>query len=181
MRFVGCWLGRNISATIDFLRNRRSSFFHFTDLRNLESIAARGLLSLREIEELGLDYVPGGNDWSHDADRYKGVDRYVHLSFDKSHPMEFVARQEGRIITSRLLRIKPEVLAIDGAMITHGVANAADVAIEPAEEALTKLDFAVLYTRTDWRDPEIKERLKKARKCELLIPNLIAPEFIENL
>jgi hypothetical protein len=80
-----------------------TSFYHFTDTRNLPSIKAHGgLLPWSQIR--GNVVAPGGNDWSHDADAIKGQDNYVHLCFLPEHPMEFVARKDGRIQESRFLR-----------------------------------------------------------------------------
>jgi len=54
--------------------------FHFTDLRNLSSIAEQGLLRLAELRRRSVCVVaPGGNPWSHDADTRLGLDKYVHL------------------------------------------------------------------------------------------------------
>ena len=41
------------------------------------------------------------------------------------------------------------------------------------EEAVQALDFSVIYDRTDWRDPQIQERRKLAKKYELLVPSHI--------
>ena len=72
-------------------------FYHFTDTRNLPSIRAHGLLSMRELRQRGIVVTPGGNDWSLDADQRSGMDGYVHLCFFKGHPMEWLATQDGRI------------------------------------------------------------------------------------
>ncbi len=73
--------------------------WHFTDKSNLESIIKnRGILSLRRITDNNIAVsIYGGNQWSHDADRHKGLDSYVHLAFIDDHPMLYVAKQEGRI------------------------------------------------------------------------------------
>ncbi len=53
------------------------------------------MFSFREAERRGIE-IPssGGNDWSHDADRIKEVDEYVHLAFVDDHPMLFLAKKE---------------------------------------------------------------------------------------
>jgi hypothetical protein len=166
---------------IDYLNKRGLSFYHFTDVRNLASIKANGLLSLRELRTREIQFTPGGNEWSHDADCHKGVDRHVHLSLTPNHPMEYVAKQEERIGVSQVLRIRPEILAAEQAKITLGVANAAGVPLLDVEEAILQLDFGALYPMSKWRDDETFERYKVARKGELLIPDRVPIEMIVGL
>jgi hypothetical protein len=171
-------LPSNVEQMINYLNARALTFYHFTDVRNLVSIRANGLLSLRELLARSADFAPGGNQWSHDADRYKGVDQHVHLSFSPNHPMEWCAKQDGRIGQSSVLRVRPEILATCGAKITLGVANASGVPLLDAEEALASLDFGALYPKSKWRDDETFARYKIARKGELLIPNHVPIDMI---
>lgn len=156
--------------------------YHFTDLRNVSSIRELGgLYSLVKLNEMGVKVpAPGGNEWSHEADEAKGLDRFVHLCFKDQHPMEFRAHQEGRI-TSVFLQIDPEVLAMAGVMFAGDVSNKSGVTVHSIEEAKDLIDFEVLYNKLDWRDPKIKERLKQAKKCEILVPDFIPLELIRNL
>ena len=48
------------------------------------------------------------------------------------------------------------------------------------EAAKDEIDFDVLYTWTDWKDPAIKQRLKAAKKCEVLVPELIPLDLIRD-
>ena len=157
--------------------------YHFTDRRNLASIRELGgLYSLVKLNEMGVQIAaPGGNDWSHDADACKGLDIYVHLCFRNTHPMEYRAREDGRITDSIFLQISPEVLEQDGVMFAADVSNKGGVTIHSLEEAKEMIDFEVLYTRTDWRDPKVKERLQQAEKYEILVPDFIPLELIRNL
>lgn len=156
--------------------------YHFTDRRNLALIRELGgLYPLVELNERKVKVpAPGGNEWSHDADQIKGMDRYVHLCFKSNHPMEFLARQEGRILDSIFLQVHPEVLHWDGVLFTPGVSNKAGIPIYPMEEAAQHIDFEVLYSRTDWRDPAIQQRLQQAEKSEILVPCKIPLDLIRN-
>jgi hypothetical protein len=49
------------------------------------------------------------------------------------------------------------------------------------EAAVDIIDFEVLYTRTDWADPEIRRRLQQAEKYEVLVPKRIPLSLIRNL
>lgn len=157
--------------------------YHFTDRRNLDSIRARGgLYPLSELVAKGISIpAPGGNQWSHDADGIKGMDRYVHLCFRSNHPMEYVARQDGRIGDTIFLEIHPAVMQFAGVMFTSDVSNKAGVQSVPIKQAVEIIDFEVLYTRTDWSDPTIQQRLKQAEKCEVLVPCHIPLSHIRNI
>ena|SRR5258707_471906 len=159
-----------------------TTFYHFTDRRNLALIRTHGLCSSAGLKKKGIAIpAPGGNQWSQEADANKGMDRYVHLCFKANHPMEYLARQDGRIKDSIFLQIHPDVLQIEGVMFSAGVSNKTGVQIVPIEEAYGLIDFQVLYTRTNWGDPEIQQRLQQAEKCEILIPDYVPIELIRNL
>jgi hypothetical protein len=163
---------------------KSQSFFHFTDPRNVPSIRKLGgLYSLRALRARGVEVPrPGGNDWSHKADAQRGLDRYVHLCFRANHPMEYLARKEGRIENSIFLAINPEVYRLDGVMFAPDASNKSGVEILSIEEALDEdlIDFEVLYTKTDWSDPAVKARLQAAQKCELLVPDQIPLKYLRN-
>lgn len=167
-----------------FRRYSVTAFFHFTDRRNLSMIREMGgLYSLVELRKRKVEIAcPGGNQWSHDADALKGVDQYVHLCFRPNHPMEFRAREEGRIEQSIFLQIHPDVLAIDGVCFAPDVSNKSGVAIHPIRDAVKQklIDFKVLYTRTDWSNPAIQARLQQAEKSELLVPDHVSMKYIRN-
>src|SRR5258705_7709978 len=114
------------------------NLFHFTDRRNLPSIQTTGgLLSYARLKEMGVEIpAPGGNDWSHEADAYRGMDQYVHLCFRPTHPMEHAARVDGRIVSSIFLNIHTEVVQIEGVRFTAGVSNKTGVETFSIEEAL---------------------------------------------
>jgi hypothetical protein len=163
------------------LKKLNGSVYHFTDLRNLPSIRENGLLSMAEIRRREIETVPGGNQWSQDADLRFGMDEYVHLCFFKDHPMEYYAKKEGRIENVKYLRIDPEIILHRGALITDQVSNKSAVKPLPAQEMFDKIDWTVLYTRTDWKKPEIQARLRIAQKCELLVPSVVENTLIRNL
>lgn len=169
-------------AQIDAL-NRIPFLYHFTDRRNVPLIREMG--GLFPLSDMLRKHVvipaPGGNQWSHDADALRGVDKYVHLCLRNSHPMEFMARQEGRIIDTIFLQIHPSVLQIPGVLFTSDVSNKAGVEPISLNEAEKLIDFPVLYTQTDWSDPAIQQRLKQAEKCEILVPDHIPIGLIRNI
>jgi hypothetical protein len=105
--------------------------WHFTDRANLSSIEKYGgLFPLKVLNDRGIKIpVQGGNDWSQDADRSKGLDKYVHLTFLDNHPMLFVSRQEGRIRDPIWLKIDASILVTPKVRFTTDVSNKRGVKI----------------------------------------------------
>lgn len=150
-------------------------FWHFTDRSNLCLIQETGgILSIAEISRRNL-YIPapGGNQWSHDADRYKGLDDYVHLALIDDHPMLFIAKQEERIKDPVWLQIKSSIALSPGVLFTSDVSNKSGIVPMHSAQAAKAIDFEVLFTKTNWKDADIKSRRKFALKSEILIPKII--------
>jgi hypothetical protein len=150
--------------------------WHFTDRSNLDSIQEHGgLLPLRVLNDKGIKIpVQGGNEWSQDADKRKGVDKYVHLCFLDNHPMLFLARQEGRIQDPIWLKIDVSVMLATQVKFTSEVSNSSSARILNHSEAVNEIDFEILFTFIDWRgNTEIHERRKAAEKSEILIPDIV--------
>lgn len=159
------------------------SLFHFTDRRNLTSIKETGgLFSYARLKEMKIEIpAPGGNDWSHEADAYKSMDRYVHLCLRPTHPMEHAAKVDGRITSSIFLNIHIDVLNIAGVRFTAGVSNKSDVVTHSMEDAMDIIDFDMLYGGwKDWNNPEIQARLQTVEKYEILVPDQIPLNLILN-
>ena len=156
--------------------------YHFTERANLPSIKEHGLLSLKELERRQVDVAKyASSEDSRGVDRRYGIDGYVRLCFMDQHPMEYRAREDGRLENTTFLRVSPEVLKKDGIRIADGVAYAHDANIyDDFEQAAQELDWEVLFTRMDWKQPEIKGRLLRAKKYELLVPDHIPTDLILN-
>lgn len=154
--------------------------WHFTDKSNLGSIKEHGgLLSVAQAQEKKVAVPkPGGNEWSHDADRLKGVHQYVHLAFLDDHPMLYFAKNDGRINEPVWLKIDASVLLDPNVRFTCDVSNKAGVEILTPSEAVDAIDFEVLFTYLDWKDPEIQARRRVAIKSEILIPDFVPIEKI---
>lgn len=156
------------------------NLYHFTDTQNLESIRQNGLLSKNELikRRLFKSVACGGNALSHELDRECGLYDYVSLCFTNSHPMVHTAQNEGRLASHRYLRISPDILELPNVQICMGVANSNGAQFLDVSAALPQIDFEVIYTRTDWADPNIQQRLQIAEKIEILVPNLVPKELI---
>ena len=137
-------------------------------------------MSLRRITENNIAVsIYGGNQWSHDADRYKGLDGYVHLAFIDDHPMLYVAKKEGRIQEPIWLQIDISVVTTPGTMYSVDVSNKSGVNLIDNDAAIHQIDFDVLFTYMDWRNPEIQQRRKNAVKSEILVPDIVPLDKIK--
>jgi hypothetical protein len=158
---------------------QQRTFFHFTANENVASIREHGLLSMAELRQRRLRHVAGGNALSQELDARTGMDRYVHLCFRKKHGMAHQAIEERRVSELAWFSILPEVVKTPGTMVTLDNAVARDVQAIPISHALAHMDLDVLYTRTDWADAAIQDRLRRAERYELLIPTRIPPAYIQ--
>lgn len=170
----------HITATEFLEKFKIGCFYHFTDTRNLPSIKRLGgLLPWSQIK--GSVVAPGGNGWSHDADAIKGQDNYVHLCFFPEHPMEFVARNDGRILESRFLRVDPSVIHTPGILFSPDVSNKSGVPMMDLTTAASEMDFGIIALADKWLDPSLFERKKRASKYELLVPGKIPLSLISGV
>lgn len=170
-----------IEEFVNLIKTKNHTFFHFTDIRNLQSIGEHGILAASQIRNKGIPVITGGNEWSLDADKMKGMDDYVHLCFFNQHPMEHIAKSEGRIDVSKFLKIDPNIILAPGSLISKGVSNKSNAEYGDASKYIEQIDLRIIYTRTDWNDRAIQERLRAAKKYEILIPRHVPIEFIRNI
>jgi hypothetical protein len=61
------------------------------------------------------------------------------------------------------------------------MANTNNVTFHTVDEARGMIDYEVLYTRTNWSDPNVQQRLQAAEKYEILVPRAIPLDLIRNL
>lgn len=169
----------------DFLKTVRASqlqsrFFHFTDKKNVDSIRTHGLLSTAELRAQNLfgNVKPGGDANSLESDHKSGTDQYVCLCFTTSHPMCHVAQNDERKLDPVWLSIDPEIIKVDGVMLTNAPSNQGGVEKVPAAQALDALDLTIIYQWTDWSVGNNHERRQVAEKYEILVPKQVAVKYI---
>jgi len=153
--------------------SRVTWLYHFTDRRNLTLIwDLDGLWSTAKLKEMGVEFYPGGNQHSLDADEMVGMDQYVHLCFKSNHPMEYLAKQDGRIEKTLWIYIEDaaSVRKMDGVLFCPGVSNKSGMETCSIKEAGKKIDVVALYDYLDWSVRENYERRLAAEKCEILVP-----------
>lgn len=148
--------------------------YHFTDAQNLELIRSHGLLSLEQLSVKGISVpAPGGNKLSNSLDVQLKLNSYVHICFTMNHPMAHVAQKDGRISKIVWIRINPEVLLLPNVMFAPDIAIKTGVTVSPISNSIDDIDWDVIYTRMDWKNPSIKSRLDAAERYEILVPDSI--------
>lgn len=152
-----------------------TSIWHFTDLSNLESIEKNGVLSLRNIIKNKINVsCYGADDLSHNLDKRYGLDKYVHLSFIKEHPMQYVKTRDGDIPNPIWLEIDASVLFGSYSMFSDQVANKTSAKVYDIEDLTEYMDLDVLWGRTNWKDPQIQKRRRAAKYGEIMIKDKIS-------
>lgn len=92
--------------------------------------------------------------------------------------MEYVARQDGRIGETMFIRVLPAVLDRPGIVFCTEVSIKAGASVRPLEEVDEYIDLEAVYSRTDWKDPEVQKRRNLMKKFEILIPDHIPVELL---
>lgn len=157
--------------------------YHFTDKSNVPLMRQHGLLSKNAMRGKGIwpPPRPSGNQWSWDEDDRLGISDYVSLAMTRNHPMSYAAKKDGRIADPIYIGIAPDILLKEGVLFAADIANKAGVARVPLRDAVENIDVEVLYAWTDWRKSEIKERLRAAKRYEILVPQGIGLEMIKKV
>ena len=158
--------------------------YHFTDVCNLPNIRKMdGLFSTALLRQFEEEFCAGGDDASLALDTRHGMDEYVHLCFDVRHPMAHHVKHRKPDVELIYLRIDRAVLHQPDVKFSTGVGYANNAEVVALAEAVDRklIDFDVLYSWMDWRDPEIQARRHAAELCEILIPDYVAMTFIKNM
>jgi ssDNA thymidine ADP-ribosyltransferase, DarT len=170
-------------AKVDRLR-RVSWLYHFTDTRNLLSIRELdGLWSTAKLREMGVEFHPGGNQHSLDADEMFGMDQYVHLCFSKEIPMAHTAQADGRIGKIQWLYIDAPaaIFEMEGVRYSPEVANKSGAELCSIEHARETFDAVALYDYLDWNVGDNYTRRVAAEKAEILVPDHLPLKYFKKL
>jgi hypothetical protein len=164
---------------------RVTRLYHFTDVTNLPGIRERGgIYATARLREMGVQFKPGGNDWSLEQDTRFGMDEFVHLCWATGHPMEYRIRQRDNTFRPRYLEIDRLILYEPGVVFSPGVANAVDMETFTVQEAVDgdMIDYDAFYGNIgSLREPEPQARRQKAERAEILVPDFVPLRFIRNM
>lgn len=156
-----------------------SVLYHFTDRANLKSIRERGgLFSWQYCDRNDVIIpFPGGGILSRQLDSRYGLQDYVRVSFCSTHPMMYVAVNEGRLNNPVVLEISKEVCFFEKTMFSN--MNATDKLHSQSDtpDFLRELHFP-LFNR-NYNDLDASNR--KYYQAEVLVKTWIPIEFITNI
>lgn len=151
-----------------------TSAWHFTDASNRSSIEKYGIQSLYNIIALDISVSRyGANDLSHELDRKRGLDKYVHLSFIKDHPMYHIAKKRGTIVTPMWIEIDISVLLETMTRFCDRVANAKQPNIFSLSSVFKYIDFETMLHSSNFYE------MKEARKAEIMAYGSINTNLIK--
>lgn len=127
------------------LDNDIKYLYHFTDISNLDSIKEmNGLYSWAYCDSNNIPIdTPGGNELSRVLDKRKGTENYVRLSFCKNHPMEYVAKRDGRIKNPIKLLCDTELIYHIGTKVCNMNATKNEAIISDCLEYFSKINFEI--------------------------------------
>ncbi len=152
--------------------------YHFTDRANLISIEQYGgLYSWYSCKIKGIEIpLPNSNNLSRDLDKEKNIHDYVRLTFNRNHPMLYVAKKKGRIKNPCFLEISTEVILFKETLFSNenAVANAAIIGGKLEDFRRIKFNFA---KSGKWYN----EKEKKFIQAEVLVKSHIPIKFIKNI
>ncbi len=161
-------------------RDELKGLHYITAIENVPSILRLGILSnrqsrrlrpksiaKREVQNLRAKVrIPGG----------LALHDYANLYFNARNPMMFLRQRRHAELC--VIRISPDVLDIDGVVISDRNAASDYVRFEPSPHGLRMIGQDVFAE--DWRHPDkIEYWRRKSRVCaEVLVPDRVPPELI---
>lgn len=163
---------------LNYLRkNGVRYFYHFTDVRNIDSIRKKGgLFSWKYCDNNNIS-IPnaGGDDSSRRLDTKNQLEDYVRLSFCVDHPMAYRIHKAGAKIV--LLKVKIEVAALYDTQFSDINATDNNVSYGRTFKDLCKVDIQATKRRCVSKQDEDF----KLHQAECMVKTHIPSKYIVNL
>ena len=163
------------------LRARVKELHYITSSANLVSIATHGLLSHKRAQHVPHVSVANLKVQNRRAPKIlpnqRSLHEYVNLYFDARNPMMYSLMADGAEDLV-IVRVSSDVLDFPGTILTDGN-GASDSTKFLAVHGLEKLDESKVYA-VSWNaaDPFQKIELKRLRCAEVLVPDMVAPDYL---
>ncbi len=158
-----------------------TSLYHFTDKENLTSIEKYGLQSLSNIIKLNIDVKHfGAEELSHKLDKTKGLDKYVHISFIKDHPMYYISKSRGNLKNPVWIEFDASILYEKTTLFCDTVANSTNADIFRIDKILDKINLEILTNNKFLSGEEFNIR-KNVRKAEIMVLDSISINKIKGI
>lgn len=163
----------------DFLiSNEIERLYHFSSRNNLSSIKENGICSVSELAKLGLSVNYSSSSFSRQIDSNKDLSDYVHLSYERKHPMLFVALAEGRIYDYVIFEIQPIVIFQEGTKFSNMNAAKKNAIISDDINFFLKIPFDRFHNREYY---SLNDEDKNWYQSEILVRQKIVAEQIINI
>ena len=161
-------------------QNGIKKLYHFTDRDNIESIIQQGgLYSWGDCEQKGITIKkPGGGQLSRSLDARDGLQHFVRVSFTTSHPMMYVAMNDGRISNPVVLEIDPEVAYWEDSIYADRNATKNGCNIGGSIEDFKRIHFNSVKANKHFDLPSEEQPFYQA---EVLVNHFIPLEYITNI
>lgn len=151
--------------------------YHFTDVRNLDSIREYGgLYSYWGCKQKGIEVpAPGSDRNSRVRDQSQGLQDYVRLGFNQNPPMLHIAREAERIKDYAILEVDPSVAYLRSTCFSNINANDGQARVGGDFETFEQIRLHIATRR--WEGEEEKRYFQ----AEVLVEGHVPLDFIENL
>jgi hypothetical protein len=163
------------------IENGVIELYHFTDRGNIRSIIDQGgLYSWFSCDIKGINIPrPGGNYDSRRMDESKKLEDYVRLSFNQTHPMLYVCKDEERIFNPVILRINPLVCSWKNTKFSDSNANKRDAQFGPTIDDLKRIDMK--YAKFEGYASRENPEMHKFKQAEVMVLKHIPLKYINNI
>lgn len=153
------------------------SFYHFTEVSNLESIIENGgLYSWNGLEHRGINASLSSNELSRQLDVQKNLQDYVRVSFSNYHPMSTkVELEDGKKLV--WLEIDLDVALWESTLFSDMNATDNNVTVQGGFDFLKNLDFDVFKQRYN----NLNSLEKKKYQAEILVKDFLPIKYITNI
>lgn len=161
-----------------FLNSKEiNKFYHFTDIKNLDSIIENGgLYSWNGLKKENLQSCLSSNELSRQLDIRYNLQDYVRLSFADYHPMSTkVEKQDGKNLI--WLEIDLDVALWESTLFSDINATDSNVTVDGSFDFLKTFDFTIFRQRYSGLD----NLRKKKYQAEILVKDFLSIEYIRNI
>lgn len=152
-------------------------FYHFTDVRNLESIIeSGGLYSWYSIKKKNINSIMSSGELSRQLDSRKGLEDFIRLSFVKNHPMKYKVEKE-KGLNMVLLEIDISVACWESTLFSNINATDNKVSIGSDLNFLKRLNYDLFKQKYMYLDFQ----QRKQYQAEILVKNFLPIKYIKNI
>jgi hypothetical protein len=127
---------------------------------------------------MGISVSYSSSSFSRTIDLNKDISNYVHLSYERTHPMLFVALAEGRLYDYIILEINPTVIFEQGTKFSNMNAAKSSATISQDINFILNIPFERFHNRKYYL---LSDEDKDWYQSEVLVKNYIPTSQILNM